>query len=57
MRLMGLIIIKMKIKMKSRSHRYNINKLRSRHGRKYSKYNIRLSVMMLLCIKQHLSNI
>ena len=57
MRLMGLIIIKMKIKMKSRSHRYNINKLRSRHGHKYSKYNICLSVMMLLCIKQHLSNI
>ena len=47
----------MKIKMKNRSHRYDINRPRSRHGHKYSKYKKCLSMMMLICIKQHLSNI
>ena len=32
-----LIIMKMKMNMKNRSHRYNINRARSRHGQKYSK--------------------
>ena len=49
-----LIIMKMKMKMKNRSHRYNINRLKSRHGHKYSKYKMCLSVVML---KQYLSNI
>ena len=52
-----LIIIKMKMKMKNRSHRYDINRSRSRHRHKYSKYKKCLSVMMLICIKQYLSNI
>ena len=52
-----LIIMKMKMKMKNRSYRYDINRLRSRHGHKYSRYTRCLSMMMLLCIKQHLSNI
>ena len=39
------------------SHRYDINRSRSRHGRKYSKYKKRLIMVMLLCIKQHLNNI
>ena len=30
--------MKMKIKIKNRSQRYNINRPRSRHGQKYSKY-------------------
>ena len=30
--------MKMKIKMKNRSHRYEISKRSSRHGDKYSKY-------------------
>ena len=48
-------VIMMKMKMKNGSHRY-INRPRSRHGHKI--VNIKsLSVMMLLCIKQHLSNI
>ena len=47
----------MKMKMKNRSHRYNINRLRSRHGHKYSIYKKCLSMMVLLCIKEHLSNI
>ena len=53
----GLTILKMKMEMQNRSHRYNINRPMSRHGHKYSKYKKCLSMMMLLCIKQHLSNI
>ena len=33
-----LIIMKMKMKMKNRSHRYDINRLKSRHGHKYNTY-------------------
>ena len=54
---MRLIVLKKKMKMKHRSHRQNINKPRTRHGDKYSKYKKYLSMMMLICIKQHLSNI
>ena len=39
------------------SHRYDINRPRLGHGHKYSKYKKCLSMMMLICIKQHLSNI
>ena len=35
-----LMIRKMKLKMKNRSHIYNINGLRPRHGHKYTKYKI-----------------
>ena len=42
--------------MKNRSNRYDINRPRSRHGHKYSKYKKRFT-MMLICIKQYLSNI
>ena len=47
----------MKIKMKNRSHKYDINKPRSRHGHKYSKYKNCVTMVMLLYIKQHLRNI
>ena len=47
----------MKMKMKDRSHRYDINKPTSRHELKHSKYKKCLSMMMLICIKQHPSNI
>ena len=30
----------MKMKMKNRSHRYDINRARPRHGHKYSKYKV-----------------
>ena len=48
----------MEIKMKKnkRSHRYNITRSRSRQGHKYGKYKKCLSIMMLIGIKQHLSN-
>ena len=49
--------MKMKVKMKNRSQRYDINKPRSRHGEKYSKYKKCLTMMTLMCIKQNLSNI
>ena len=48
--------MEMKMKRKSRSHRYDINRPRSRHEHKYSKYKKCRSMMMLICIKQHLSN-
>ena len=40
--------------MKNRSHRYDINRPRPIHGCKHKMY---LSMMMVLCIKQHPSNI
>ena len=55
--IMQLIIMKMKTKMKTDSRKYGINKPSCRHGHKYSKYVKCLSMMMLICIKQHLSNI
>ena len=55
--ILRLIIMKMKMKMKNISHRYNINRPWSRHGHKYSKYKKCISMMMLICIKQNLSNI
>ena len=46
--------------MKNRSHRYDIYRPRLRHGLKYTKitkYKICLSIMMVICIKQHLRSI
>ena len=48
--------MKMKIKNKNTSHRYDVNRPRSRHGHKYNNYKTCLS-MMFTCINQHLSNI
>ena len=47
----------MKMKMKNRSHRYDKNRPRSRHGHKYSKEKMCLDMIMFICINQHLSNI
>ena len=46
----------MKLKMKNRSQRYEINIPRPRHGRKYTKYKLCLTTVMAICIKQQLSN-
>ena len=43
--------------MKNRSHRYGINGPRPRHGQKYTKYKICLGILMVIYIKQYLSNI
>ena len=52
-----LIVKKMEMKMKKEPHRYNINRPRSRQGHKHRKYKKCLSsMMMLICIRQHLSN-
>ena len=48
--------MKMEMKMKNRSHTYDINRPRSRNGHKYCKYKMCLSEMMLIFIEQHLSN-
>ena len=47
----------MRLKMKNRSQRYDINISRPRHGHKYTKSKMCLGIMMVICIKQHLSNI
>ena len=52
-----LINIKMKIKMKKRSHRYDINGPKARNGNKYIKHKKFCKMIMLICIKQLLSNI
>ena len=52
-----LIIMKMKMKMQNRSHRFDIKRPRSRHWHKYSKHKKCLSMLLFICIKQHLSNI
>ena len=43
--------------MKNRSQTYDTNRPRSRYGHKYTKYKMYLSIIMAICIKQHLSNI
>ena len=48
--------MKTRMKIKSRSHRYDIIRPRPRHGHKYTKYKICLNIVLVLCIKQHLSN-
>ena len=47
----------MKVEMKNSSLRCDISRPRSRHEHKYSKYKRCLTMMSLICIKQHLSNI
>ena len=43
--------------MKNKSQKYDINRPRTRHGYKYTTYIICLSIMMVICIKQHLNNV
>ena len=52
-----LMTMKMMLNMKNRSYRYDINRPRPRNRHKYTKYKMCLSIMMAICIKQHLSNI
>ena len=50
-------LIIMKVKKKSRSHKYDINRSTSGHGLTYTNKHKRwLSIMMLICIKQHPAN-
>ena len=43
--------------MKNRSQTNDENRPRPRHGHKYTKYKMSLNIVMVICIKQHLSNI
>ena len=49
--------MKMRLKMNNISHRYDINRPWPRHGHKYTKYKMGLSIMMAICIKKNVSNI
>ena len=44
--------MKMRLKKTNRSHRYDKNRPRRRHGHKYTKFKIRLMIMMVTCIKK-----
>ena len=49
--------MKMRLKMKNKSHRYTVNKPRPRYGHKYSKYKMSQyddDCMYQATIKQHL---
>ena len=45
-----LMVMKMRLEMKNRSQRYGINRPSPRHGPKYTKYKMCVSIMMLICI-------
>ena len=48
----------MRLKLKkNRSHRYDANRPKPWYGQEYTTYKICLTIMMVICIKQHLSNI
>ena len=49
--------MKTRLKTKKRSQRYDINRPNPRHGHKYTKYKISINMMMVICVKQHVSNI
>ena len=49
--------MKMRLKMKNRSHKYNIDRLGPSHGHKYTKRKICLGIKMVVCIRKHLSKI
>ena len=48
---------KLRLKMKSRSQRYDINRSGPRYGKKYTKYKMCLNIVMVICITQYLSNV
>ena len=43
--------------MKNMSHQYSIKRRRPKHGHKYAKYKMSFNIMIVIGIKQHLSNI
>ena len=48
----------MRLKIKGRSHIYDINRPQPRNGHKYTKYKMCVSIVMAICVKattkQHL---
>ena len=49
--------LKMRLKMKMKSKRYDLKRPRPRHGQKYTNYKTCRSIIKVICIKQHVSNI
>ena len=49
--------MKTRLEMKNRSQRYDINRPRPRHRHRYTKCKMCPGIIMIVCIKQHLSNI
>ena len=49
--------IKIRLKIKNRFHRHDINTPSPRHGDKCTEHKMGLTSAMVICIKQHLSNI
>ena len=47
--------MKMTLKKKNTSHKYDINRPRPRHRSEYTKCKMCLNIMMVVCIKQHLN--
>ena len=47
----------MRLKIKIKSQKYDINWPRPRYGHKYAEYKMCLNIMMIICIKKQLSNI
>ena len=47
----------MRVEMKNRSYRYDINRTRPRDDYEHTTYEICPSMMMVMCNKQHISNI
>ena len=45
----------MRLKIKNRSYRYDINRPRPRNGHKYTKYKMCLCIIIVIYIKQHLN--
>ena len=56
-KIMWLIIMKMRLKMKNGSHRYDVNRTRPRNRHKYSKHKMFFSMIMVMCNRQRLSSI
>ena len=46
--------MKVRLKMKNRLHRCDINRPRPRRGDKYTNYRMCLTTMMVICIKGYL---
>ena len=51
-----LMAMKIRLEMKNRSRRYNINRPRPRYGQRYTKYKM-FQDNLVICINQYLSNI
>ena len=56
-RIIYLIMQKIRLKMRNRSHIHDANIPRPRHGHRYTNYKMSHCTMTVICIKQHISNI